>query len=704
MKTMTRISAGLLSGMIVLSGVSAASAATHFVTVSGFSFVPADLTVTNGDTVTLSGGGNFHTVTGDDADPFCGTDFFATCSVTFRQVGTFRYHCIPHVNRGMRGVIRVVAGVTSPLTIVIHGQGTVTPNLNGRQLSVGSRYTLTAQPAAGFAFVKWTGGLTSSVPTLQFVMKSNLVLEANFADVAGPKVTIVAPAVGARLETNRVTLRGTARDNVAVNTVEYQVENSGGTSDWRPVSGTTNWSAEVSDLALGTNLFRVRARDAEGNLSVAARNVSVLARLTVTTNGPGRVSQGFLGTTFREVGRRFSLQATPGAGFLFSHWSGGTESGANPLVFVLRSNLDVQANFAPNPFLPIKGSYNGLFIFNDPTKGVQHQSSGFFTFLLTGGGKYSGLLKLAGRQLPFAGKFNLAGEATNSVKRPGTNALTLELLLDLSGGTERVTGRVIDTHGGWVAELNGDRAPTYDLTNTASPHQGKYTLIMEPAQAQAADAAEGEAEAPIGIGFGRVQVNPLGRLTLNGKLADGTQVAQTVPLSKDGRWPLYVSLYGGKGSILSRVTLHTNPPPATSFSGDMTWNRPALPRAKYYPEGFGRTIEVIGSVYEPPGTNKVVDIDLGMVSFEGGNLSAEFSSLVRLGTDNKVIDPTTSQPFPLNFAPASGFFNGTVRVNDNGTNRVLSFQGAVLQRQILGAGFFLGLNRSGTVRFEPAPL
>jgi len=47
--------------------------------------------------------------------------------------------------------------------------------------------------------------------------------------------------------------------------------------------------------------------------------------------------------------------------------------------------------------------------------------------------------------------------------------------------------------------------------------------------------------------------------------------------------------------------------------------------------------------------------------------------------------------------------SGTVKLNDSGVSKKLSFKGAVLQRQNIAAGFFLGTNQSGSVRLEPLP-
>jgi len=705
MKTTFGTTGILLGAMAAFGFAVSASSATNLVTVQGFSFSQKNLTIAVGDTVVFSGGNNAHTVTGDAAaEPFCGTGLFTTCSVTFSTVGTFPYHCIPHLSLGMTGVVHVVAAVTSPLTVIVHDKGTVSPDLNGQALLVGGTYTITANPGAGFTFAGWTGGLTSSAPRLTFVMQSNLVLEANFVDATPPAVIVTAPPANARLTNNTVRLQGTSSDGDAVAAVEYRVENAAGPGAFQTAEGTNSWSAVVSGLVLGTNRFQVRARDASGNVSPESiRSVLVLASLTVTTNGNGMVSAGFLGTTFRDPGVPVSILATAKGGFVFSNWTGSIESTANPLSFVPASNVMLQANFAPNPFLPVSGSYNGLFYVEDETNGVRHESSGAFAFRLMTSGKYSGQLQMTGKRLPFSGQFGVDGKGTNAVKRPGTNALSMELMLDLSSGSDQVMGRVINPAPGWIAKLMGDRAPVYAGTN-ASPYGGTYTLLVtKEDQADGAGLALADPELEIGNGFGTLKVDAKGKLTFRATLADGTPVTQSVPVSKAGLWPLYVALYGGNGSILSWVSMSTNPAPEASLYGELSWIKPVLAGARYYAAGFTNAMDIVGSIYQPPGTNKVLQIDMGTVSFEGGNFTAALTNVVRLEPINKLTNLTTNQPLVLNLALPTGLFAGSVKVADGGVNKTLLFKGALLQRQNLGAGFFLGTNESGSVRLEPLP-
>src|SRR4029434_2446335 len=126
------------------------------------------------------------------------------------------------------------------------------------------------------------------------------------------------------------------------------------------------------------------------------------------------------------VGNTYTITATPAAGFDFTGWTGGLNSTASQLRFVMQPNLLLEANFVLNPLPSASGSYNGLFYVEDS---VRHESSGAFAFRLMPSGNYSGQAQLAGKRLPFKGQFGVDGKATNEVKRPGTNNLSMELML-----------------------------------------------------------------------------------------------------------------------------------------------------------------------------------------------------------------------------------------------------------------------------------
>ncbi len=70
---------------------------------------------------------------------------------------------------------------TASLTVEINGNGTVSPNLNGKNLTVGRSYKFTAKPGTGQIFSGWTGDLSSPDSTMKLTLQGNTQLQANFA-------------------------------------------------------------------------------------------------------------------------------------------------------------------------------------------------------------------------------------------------------------------------------------------------------------------------------------------------------------------------------------------------------------------------------------------------------------------------------------------------------------------------------------------
>jgi len=92
--------------------------------------------------------------------------------------------------------------VVSPLTIITNGGGTVSPNLNGQLLDVGSDYKFTAKPGPGQVLSNWedSDGVLGTTPTLTVTMQSNMVLTANF--VPNPFIPVVGIYEGLFYDTN----------------------------------------------------------------------------------------------------------------------------------------------------------------------------------------------------------------------------------------------------------------------------------------------------------------------------------------------------------------------------------------------------------------------------------------------------------------------------------------------------------------------
>jgi hypothetical protein len=97
---------------------------------------------------------------------------------------------------------------------------------------------------------------------------------------------------------------------------------------------------------------------------------------------------------------------------------------------------------------------------------------------------------------------------------------------------------------------------------------------------------------------------------------------------------------------------------------------------------------------------QVLEINNGIVTLSGGNLSAASTVGFTLDSNSKVTIVGTNK-LTLNFKLATGLFKGTFR--EPGGTRKLNFKGAVLQKANNGSGFFLDTDRSGRAVIQSVP-
>jgi hypothetical protein len=514
-------------------------------------------------------------------------------------------------------------------------------------------------------------------------------------DVQPPLVTITVPEDDARLTSAPPLVQGDATDNVGVAFVDYWVVNASGQGPTRRVTNAAAdksfaWSGPLTGLAPGTNAIHTRATDTAGNVSatVVHRFFWVLKdRLRVAVNGQGAISPPWTNQSLT-VGKTFTVEATPAAGFLFSNWVArlGVAGSvlfthASPqLSFLMQSNLVLEAHFVPGPFLAASGRYQGLFY--EPT-GVEHRSSGAFTLTVRRAGGYSGELQLAGERLALTGRFALDGRATNQLASQG-GPVRVEWTLNLDRApTNDLFGRVIRTDGAWSAVLLGDRAPSSD--DGPSPYAGRYTFCIPGADDPL------QSGAPGGDSVGTVWVDATGALTLSGTLADNRTFTYAAQVSPLGHWPLYVSLYAGRGSLLGWVLCNTNPPPAASLVSDrLSWIKPATSNP-YHPGPFAFATTLAGSGYAR--RTPLLPLTNAPLLFLGGNLPAPVTNRVTFTASNTVLHHGP-RPLAMTLVRSNGTFTGTL----TNAGRAWPFRGIVLQAQTNGTGFFLGTNQSGAIR------
>ncbi|MBK8002141.1 MAG: hypothetical protein IPK15_26460 [Verrucomicrobia bacterium] len=273
----------------------------------------------------------------------------------------------------------------------------------------------------------------------------------------------------------------------------------------------------------------------------------------------------------------------------------------------------------------MQGTYNGLF---SDTNDFQQASAGFLTLKVGKTGASSGKLMLNGGSHSVKGNLSAFGLGSFLVARKGTNPVQLELSLDLTNGTDQLTGTVSEVTSNsttiWTAQLLTDRAYFDGKINIAT-QAGKYTIVLPTDTNSAAG--------PVGDGFGAVSVTTKGAVSLTGTLPDGTKITQKTSLSKNGDWPLYVPLYKGKGSLISWVNF-TNQPDS-DLLGLFNWFKQTQ-TAKYYAGGFTNEALLVGSRFVPSATNNILGLPNALVSFLGGNLSADFTNAIGIDAKNKV--------------------------------------------------------------------
>jgi hypothetical protein len=339
----------------------------------------------------------------------------------------------------------------------------------------------------------------------------------------------------------------------------------------------------------------------------------------------------------------------------------------------------VTLTLIPNPFTNLVGNYYGLF----SETPAQFRSSGLFTLSLTSLGAYSGSIQSAGGSCPFTGAFSPAGQSATNVPRAGQTPLTLALALDVSNGTQQILGTVTD--GNWRAALEADLA----ISTAAAPSlwRGTNTIIL--------DSGSGGGASPGGAGWGKVIVSPAGMASLIGALSDNTSVAPSAAgVSKYGRWPLYIPLYGtGTLGSLSGWVSFTNVP-GVSLAGSAAWFR-TNSSGKLYPHGFTNVVSITGSTFAP-GSAKTPALGRTnwQITLSGGDLRVPLSNGATLSLSGKFVTngPGIAQ-LALAVVPATGIISGSFL--DPATGLATPISGVVLQQQTNAAGFFLSTNATG---------
>lgn len=400
--------------------------------------------------------------------------------------------------------------------------------------------------------------------------------------------------------------------------------------------------------------------------------------LAISVIGSGKVTPQQKSPTV-QLGKTYNLRANPNPGSLFAGWSGSINTTQPNISFTLTSNMVLNARFVSNPYIGLKGTFNGLFY---DTNNVTMDSAGSITFSLNQLGRFSGHLAMnAAASLPFGGQFDADGNATAIIGRGKKTPLTLTVKLDTTGNSQQITGTIVcDTN--WTATVVADRA-VFDGRNPA-PFTGNYTFTWQGTN----DVSAG----PSGDSFGTAFINRVGTLSPVIRLADGNTASPVVGVSKDGNWPLFISI-SGREMVLGWVHIDGN----KVMSGNLNWIKNPSTLGNYR-AGFSNSVPINGSIWVAPKHGAGLNLTNPVVTLSGGNLASDLTiDSLTFSANGKILTSTNPQ-LSLQLIPSTGLFNG--RFTDPGSSRVRLINGVMLQNQNNARGFFMGADQSGAVRLD----
>jgi len=272
---------------------------------------------------------------------------------------------------------------------------------------------------------------------------------------------------------------------------------------------------------------------------------------------------------------------------------------------------------------------------------------------------------------------NRNGAFTGNINVPGQNPWTVTLNLDLSGGND-IGGTISD--GTWTANLTGNKA-VFNASKAPAPQAGHYTMIFA--------GTNGSVTLPGGYSYATASISKAGVVALAGSLADGSKITQSATLSQNGEWPLYISLYGGKGCLSGWMSLDDS----GNVSGNVVWINPGG-SSSYYPGGFTFPTTASGGSYAASDASS--SFNFTQVVFSRGALAASITNDINIGSHEKVIN-LSSNKLTMTFNSSTGILQGSVVNPAAPGSKAIPFSGVLLQTQTNALGYFLDANQSGAV-------
>jgi uncharacterized repeat protein (TIGR01451 family)/uncharacterized repeat protein (TIGR02543 family) len=223
------------------------------------------------------------------------------------------------------GSVTVPAQYTLTVAVNPTAGGTTDPAVGAHTYAPGTVVTVTATPAAGYAFTSWSGACTGS-GACSVTMDADKTVTANFT-LINYNLTVAVDPVGG----------GTTDPAVGVHSYSY-----GTVVDVTATPAAGFAFVSWSGACTGSGACQV-TMDGDKTVTATFAGISVNLTVEVSPTGGGTTVPA-AGVHAYAYGVVANVTATPAGGFVFSSWSGAC-TGSGPCSVTMDADKTVTANF-----------------------------------------------------------------------------------------------------------------------------------------------------------------------------------------------------------------------------------------------------------------------------------------------------------------------------------------------------------------------
>ncbi|MBL9116309.1 MAG: HYR domain-containing protein [Verrucomicrobiaceae bacterium] len=355
-------------------------------------------------------------------------------------------------------------------------------------------------------------------------------------------------------------------------------------------AGRLKWQAVLPNPLPGANTLLVTATNGTGNVSAPPVHFTydVQRPLVVTVDPPGSgtvvIHPPRRGGKAR-VGNNYTVEARPGRGYLFDHWSGKPSGTALTTTFTAAEGDVVNAHFVLSPFTKsASGDYMGVVRGTGPTGDIRANTGLMTSTISLLNGALSGRVILDGTFYAFSGVLS-PHTLTYNTPLPN-NGLAFQFTLNIAGAVPKLEGNILKrSAGSTTATIPFSIARGYSRTDRppvalAVPFNAAFGIPT------ARDALTAD-QIPGGHGFGVVAISKAdGTTRFTGILADGTGYIATGRLGLDGTVPVFAPFPGGTGLLAGNLVIDQSQPTTDVTGTNLAWYRGASSQ-QHYGVGYG---------------------------------------------------------------------------------------------------------------------